>query len=49
MGDNFEVGNDGRMKLKGFSSDPAGSEGMLIYNSTDKVFKFHDGTSWVGM
>jgi hypothetical protein len=46
MGSIWEVGNDGRMKLKSFSSNPSGSEGMIIYNSTDKVPYYHDGTQW---
>jgi len=47
MGDIFEVKNTGEMKLKSFSSDPSGEEGMMIYNSTDKKLRFYDGSSWV--
>lgn len=28
-------------------TDPAGTEGRYIYNTTEKVLKYHDGTSWV--
>lgn len=27
-------------------TDPSGTEGRVIYNTTDKVLKYHDGTSW---
>jgi len=47
MGNTFQVNNDGSVKLKDFSSDPSGEEGMMIYNSTDKKMKFYDGTAWV--
>ena len=29
------------------SADPAAVEGKIIYNSTTKQLKYHDGTSWV--
>ena len=29
------------------SSDPAGTEGQVVYNSTDKKLKYYDGTAWV--
>lgn len=46
MGNTWEVDNTGRMKLKSFSSDPSGTEGMVIYNSTDKAMKVYNGTEW---
>lgn len=49
MGNTFEVKNTGEMKLKSFSSDPSGTEGMIIYNSTDKKLKFYNGTEWRDM
>jgi len=46
MGDTFEVKNTGEVKLKLFSSDPSGTEGEIIYNSTDKKLKYYNGSSW---
>ena len=34
-------------QLELLSSDPTGTEGRVIYNSTAKVLKYHNGTSWL--
>jgi hypothetical protein len=47
MGSIEEVKNTGEIILKSFSSNPSGVEGMLIYNSTDKKIRFHNGSNWV--
>lgn len=41
---NLEVRN---FKAHILSADPSGAEGKVIYNSTTKQLKYHDGTSWV--
>lgn len=32
--------------VSALTSDPTASEGRLYYNSTEKLFKFYDGTQW---
>jgi hypothetical protein len=38
-----------RLVLPVVGSDPAGYEAGVIYNSTTKEFKYHNGTAWVAL
>lgn len=33
--------------LSGYSVNPVGVEGQIIFNTTDKKIKFYNGTEWV--
>ena len=36
-----------KVQLENQGSDPAGTEGDMIYNSADKKLKFYNGTAWI--
>lgn len=35
--------------IQNLSSDPTGTESRIYYNTTSKVLKFYDGTTWVSL
>tara|TARA_R110000803_G_scaffold145933_3_gene211727 strand:- start:17939 stop:19849 length:1911 start_codon:yes stop_codon:yes gene_type:complete len=48
---NLDIGTNQLLNasLQQIATDPVGFEGQIIYNTTDNVLKYYDGSSWIAL